>query len=316
MIVNGPSKRIVSNSATPRCGTSSPGEITTPLPSSHSCLKVVSPSRTLNSGLGRGRVRWCGGGAGGHLDQRRCHPLARTADAAGGLVGEVLLPFQPPQLGGDDRTIDLIEGAVDTHRALESGRSVQARSRPRRLHRRLADFPVSELCPIPDRPGRLGITESGTLLDEEVLVAGENVTAVGLTGSGQHVDVIHRHPPTDQRRRRGRHALQLASPAQLDMRGGGRGGAVASQAASCTARSVAPPHPSGIPASHRTRSGAGHTMPGPLQRDHQLIELVVLKCVDLEVGDGTDRSVEPFDHLAHPRRHAPILANICSGSSL
>ncbi len=103
MTVNGPSNRIVSISATPRWGTSRSGVITCRWPVRTAGAKVSSPSRTVNSGLGRCASAGVDGGAGGHLDQRRGQPFAVGARDAGGLVGEVQLAFQAVELAGDDR---------------------------------------------------------------------------------------------------------------------------------------------------------------------------------------------------------------------
>ena len=125
MTVNGPSNRIVSISAAPevrhqRAG-GDDGAVGQFAQSGEASF--TDEHGEQRAGAVARRRGWRRSGWPSRRGRRRV--VRRGADDPGGLVGEVLLAFQPVELGGDDGAVDGVEAAVETHRAVQGRRGVQ-----------------------------------------------------------------------------------------------------------------------------------------------------------------------------------------------
>ena len=166
---------------------------------------------------GRGR-----GGAGCHLDQGGGASLRRGAHDAGGFVGEILLAFEPVELGQEDGATDGIEPSVETHRVIQRRRRMQMGPIRRIGGVGLAAGSVDTQLPVGERRHGLAVTQGGAVVDEHRFVTGEVVMPGGAVRPGQQLDVIHRQPALGHGSRGDRHHGEGAGPRQVAAGGGQR----------------------------------------------------------------------------------------------
>ena len=236
--------------------------------------------------LGSLRIGRCGGGARRHLHERRRQPLRAGTGDAGGLVGEVLLALQPVQLAADDGPVGAVQRAVETHRAVQRRGGVETGDRFRRRWGAVAGGGVGELHPVLDRLHRLGVTQAGALVDQQLLVTCEQVVTVGLVGAAEQIDVIHRHPPRTDRGGGDRHVHELAGAAQLDVCRRQRDLGVAGEAGRGANGSGPLATPSAVPRGEGGGGDAGEAVPSPRRPITNWSSSASVEGVDIEIGEA------------------------------